>query len=68
MAVGLHQGSALGPYLFLLVLDALNSDIQEEASWCMLFASDIILVGEDAFEIQSRLEKCFDFDATLHRV
>lgn len=68
MAVGLHQGSTLGPYLFLLVLDALTSDIQEEASWCMLFASDIMLVGEDAFEIQSRLEKWFDFDATLHRV
>jgi hypothetical protein len=27
VAVGLHQGSALSPYLLLLVMDALTSDI-----------------------------------------
>jgi hypothetical protein len=33
VAVGLHQGSALSPYLFLLVMDALTSNIQERAPW-----------------------------------
>ncbi|XP_064074433.1 uncharacterized protein LOC135193915 [Vanessa tameamea] len=56
VAVGLHQGSALSPYLFLLIMDALKANIQEEAPWCMLFANDIVLIGEDGLEIQSRLE------------
>ncbi|CAH2099151.1 unnamed protein product [Euphydryas editha] len=57
VAVGLHQGSALSPYLFLLVMDALTSDIQEEAPWCMLFADDVVLVGDNTLEVQSRLGK-----------
>ncbi|CAK1583095.1 unnamed protein product [Parnassius mnemosyne] len=55
VAVGLHQGSALSPYLFLLIMDALTSDLQDEAPWCMLFADDIVLVGEEGIEVQSRL-------------
>ncbi|XP_037866978.1 uncharacterized protein LOC119628531 [Bombyx mori] len=38
-------------------MDALTSDIQEEAPWCMLFADDIVLVGEEGPEIQRRLAK-----------
>ncbi|XP_026746133.1 uncharacterized protein LOC113507480 [Trichoplusia ni] len=34
----------------------IKPDIQEEAPWCMLFADDIVLVGENGPEIQSRLE------------
>lgn len=30
VAVGLHQGSVLSHYLFLVVIDALTSDVQEE--------------------------------------
>nr|XP_026492742.1 uncharacterized protein LOC113398269 [Vanessa tameamea] len=56
VAVDLHQGLALSPYLFLVSMDSLTADIQEEARWCMLFADNIVLVGEDEHKIQSRLE------------
>ena len=35
--IGLHQGSALSPYLFALVMDEVIRDIQEDIPWCMFF-------------------------------
>jgi hypothetical protein len=44
--IGLHQGSALSPYLFALVMDEVIRDIQGGISWYMLFADDMVLVDE----------------------
>ena len=35
--IGLHQGSALSPYLFALVIDEVTRDIQGDIPWCMIF-------------------------------
>ena len=53
--VGLHQGSALSPYLFNL-MDVLVEEVTKEAPWSMLFAEDIVLVSESLEELQERLE------------
>ena len=44
ITIGLHQGSALSPFLFAIVMDELTRVIRDEISWCMLFADDIVLV------------------------
>ena len=36
--VGLHQGSALSPCLFAMMMDMMTDDIREEAPWTMMFA------------------------------
>ncbi|GJZ57205.1 retrovirus-related pol polyprotein LINE-1 [Tanacetum coccineum] len=43
--VGLHQGLAISPYLFALILDGLSRGIQEDIPWCLIFADDIVLVA-----------------------
>ncbi|GKC71120.1 retrovirus-related pol polyprotein LINE-1 [Tanacetum coccineum] len=54
--VGLHQGSAISPYLFALILDELSRGIQKDILWCMIFANDIVLVSESAEGLNDRLE------------
>ncbi|KAH1256215.1 LINE-1 retrotransposable element ORF2 protein [Glycine max] len=56
ITIGLHQGSTLSPYLFTLILDVLTEQIQEIALRCMLFADDIVLLGESREELNERLE------------
>ncbi|KAH1266916.1 UPF0183 protein [Glycine max] len=56
ITIGLHQGSTLSPYLFTLILDVLTEQIQEIAPRCMLFADDIVLLGESREELNERLE------------
>ena len=41
--VGLHQGSALSPFLFNIVFDAITENIRGDPPWCVLYADDIIL-------------------------
>ena len=44
--VGIHQGSALSPYLFLILMDVLTERVRKEAPESMLFADDIVLCGD----------------------
>jgi hypothetical protein len=44
--IGLHQESALSPYLFALVMDKVTRDIQGDILWCILFAYDVVLVDK----------------------
>ena len=41
--VGLHQGSAINPLLFIIIMDVLASEINTEPPWAMLFADDLVL-------------------------
>jgi hypothetical protein len=54
--IALHQGSALSPYLFVLVMDEVTRDIQVGIPWCMLFANNVVLVDESKTEIDQKLE------------
>ena len=54
--VGLHQGSALIPFLFVVIIDRLTDEVRREPPWTMLFADDIVICEETREEVERRLE------------
>ena len=55
----MHRGPTLSLYLFALIMDELTAHIQEEISWCMLFANDIVLVDGNGIRevVNAKLER-----------
>ncbi|KAL6551279.1 UDP-D-apiose/UDP-D-xylose synthase 2 [Orobanche minor] len=39
ITIGVHQGSALSPFLFAIVMDELTRGIQNDVPWCMMMVS-----------------------------
>ena len=56
VGVGLHQGSALSPFLFAIIMDKLTENIRKDAPWNMLFADDIVLSRQNHRELEDELE------------
>ena len=55
--VGLHQGSALSPLLFVIIIDVITEEIDEGTPWAMLFADDLVLCDPDREMMEVRLER-----------
>ena len=56
VGVGLHQGSALRPFLFAITIDRLTADIRNDAPCDMLFVDDIVLCRQNHRELEEDLE------------
>jgi hypothetical protein len=54
--IRLHQGSALSPCLFALVMDEVTKNIQGSIRWCMLFVDDVVLMDESRTGVDQKLE------------
>ncbi|KAK3555149.1 hypothetical protein QTP86_009988 [Hemibagrus guttatus] len=55
--VGLHQGSALRPFLFAVVMDQLSEEVRQESPWTMMFADDIVICSESRDQVEENLER-----------
>ena len=56
VGVGVHQGSALSPFLFAIIMNKLMEDIRKDAPWDMLFGDDIVLSRQKHRELENDLE------------
>ncbi|KAK3542816.1 hypothetical protein QTP70_004327 [Hemibagrus guttatus] len=54
---GLHQGSALSPFLFAIVMDQLSEEVRQESPWTMMFADDIVICSESREQVEENLER-----------
>ena len=46
IGVGVHQGSALSPLLFVIVMGEVTKEVRGDAIWQMLYADDLVLTAE----------------------
>ena len=55
--VGLHQGSALSPLLFIMLMDVISKKVKMDPPYGMLFADDIVLCNNTMEGLMESLDK-----------
>ena len=56
VGIGLHQGSALSPFLFIMLVDTLSQDVRTELPWELLYSNDLAMIYIASTDTQNRLE------------
>ena len=52
---GVHQGSALSPLLFVIVMEALSREFRVALPWELLYADDLVVIAETEEDLIKRL-------------
>ena len=56
VGIGLHQGSALSPFLFIMLVDKISQDVRNELPWEILYADDLAIIYVTSTDTQNRPE------------
>ena len=56
LGVGVHQGSVLRPLLFILAQEVLSRKFRTGLPWELLYADDLVLVGDTQVECIFKLK------------
>ena len=55
--VGVHQGSVLSPFLFVVVMDVVCGHVMEGLLFEILYADDLVLMAETMEELQMKFDR-----------
>jgi len=58
--VGMHQGSALSPLLFVIVIEALHREFRVALPWELLYTDDLVVIAETEEDLIKRLNEWKD--------
>lgn len=56
ITVGVHQGSALSPLLFITCFDYITRELHTEHPWTLLYADDVALVAKRRPELETQVQ------------
>jgi len=56
----MHQGSALSPLLFVIVMEAISREFRVALPWELLYADDLAMIAETEEELIKRLNEWKD--------
>ena len=56
VTVGLHQGLALSPFLFAMIMDCLAEEVGEYTPWQIMFADGVVLCANCSEKLEPDLE------------
>lgn len=56
IGVGVHQGSALSPLLFITVMEEATKECRRGGPWELLYADDLVITAESKEEMKERFE------------
>jgi len=59
--IDMHQGSALSPLLFVIVMEALSREFRVALPWELLYADDLVVIAETEDDLIKRLNEWKDF-------
>ena len=53
----MHQGSALSPLLFVIVMEAISREFRVDLPWELLYADDLVVIVETEEDLIKRLNE-----------
>ena len=60
VTVGVHQGSALSPLLFVIVMNSITRDLQKCVPWTLLYADDVMLAADSRKDLETQVQTWHD--------